>query len=102
MKIFGSIIFAILSVMANGQNNGNRDNRVGNPNGTPCTGASGNSGVCGSNAGNDCPNICNALGIPEGRCNGVGNDPDCANNCFTCTPTSGGHTGRVRVRTRKF
>ena len=98
MKLFGSIVFAILSVMANGQ----RGNRGSNPNGTRCTGSSGNSGVCGSNAGNDCPNICNALGIAEGRCNGVGNDPDCANNCFTCTPTSGGHTGRVRVRTRKF
>jgi len=68
MKLFGSIVFAILSVMANGQ-------RGGNPNGTPCTGASGNSGVCGTNAGNDCPNICTALGISEGRCNGVGNIP---------------------------
>ena len=98
MKLFGSIVFAILSVMVNGQSG----NRGSNSNGTPCTGSSGNSGVCGSNSGNDCPNICNALGIPEGRCNGVGNDPNCENNCFTCTPTSGGHTGRVRVRTRKF
>jgi len=74
MKLFGSIVFAILSVMVNGKR-GN-PNANGNPNGTPCIGASGNSGVCGSNSGNDCPNICNAL--------------------------SGGHTGRVRVRTRKF
>ena len=98
MKLFGSIVFAILSVMANGQR-GN-PNAGGNANGTPCTGSSGNSGVCGSNAGNDCPNICNALGFSSGRCNGVGNDPDCANNCFTCTPE--GHTGRTRIRARKF
>ena len=95
MKLFGSIVFAILSVMANGQNGPNRGG-----NGTPCTGESGNSGVCGSNAGNDCPNICNALGFSSGRCNGVGNDPNCANNCFTCTPE--GHTGRTRIRARKF
>ena len=99
MKLFGSIVFAILSVMANGQNG---PNRGGNPNGTPCIGSSGSSGVCGSNAGGDCPNICNALGISEGTCNGVGNDPECANNCFTCTPFSSGHNARTRVRSRKF
>ena len=101
MKLFGSIVFAILSVMVNGQRGNPNAGGNGNPNGTRCVGESGNSGVCGSNSGNDCPNICNALGIPEGRCNGVGN-ADCSNSCFTCTPTSGGHTGRVRVRTRKF
>jgi len=97
MKLFVSIVLSILSVMANGMGQG------GNPNGSSCTGASGNSGVCGSNAGNDCPNICLAQhGFPDGRCNGVG-AADCANSCFTCTPDPIGHTvGRTRVRARKF
>jgi len=98
MKLYVSIVLSIFSVMVNGMGN-----EGGNPNGTPCVGASGNSGVCGSNAGNDCPNICLAQnGFPDGKCNGVG-AADCDNSCYTCTPESTGHTvGRTRVRARKF